>query len=170
MSDSNKRSGFGGLLGGLGGLVDLVQELQKVAESAENAGDGTGEKTFTTPGGLSGVIGVNIRTNLAGEPRVETFGNVVRGQKGPAVDPVREPMVDLIEEAHALVILAELPGADPLSIQIKMDGHDLLIEASGAGGRKYAKRIHLERPVRFLAEKHRYQNGILEITLPWKDV
>lgn len=167
MPDSNDHSnaGLGGIFKGLGSLVDLVQELQKKAEQV----DGGTERTFTTRDGLSGVIGVNIRTNLSGEPRVETFGNVVRGQHGPAVDTVREPMVDLIEEADALVIIAELPGADPASVTVKMDGQTLQIEASGANGRRYAKTMAIERPVRALAEKHRYQNGILEITLPWKD-
>jgi HSP20 family protein len=162
-----KTGGIGGIFKGLENILDLVSELQKKAgESGE--GGSNGERNFTTKSGLSGVVGLNIRTNLAGEPRIETFGNVHNTERGPSVEAVREPMVDVLEEENGYTVIAELPGADANTVSAELEGQNLSIAATGAGGRKYAKTITFERAVKKTGLKKQYQNGILEISLPFK--
>jgi HSP20 family protein len=161
-----KTGGIGGIFKGLENILDLVTELQK---KAGESGDGTNsERNFTTKSGLSGVVGLNIRTNLAGEPRIETFGNVHNTERGPSVEAVREPMVDVLEEETGYTVIAELPGADEKTVSAELEGQTLSIAATGAGGRKYAKTITFERSVKKTGLKKQYQNGILEISLPFK--
>ncbi len=165
-----KTGGIGGIFQGLGSLIDLVNELQKKAGEAgdgSNTGSNT-ERNFTTKSGLSGVVGLNIRTNLAGEPRIETFGNVHNTERGPSVEAVREPMVDVLEEENGYTVIAELPGADANTVTAELEGQNLSISANGTGGRKYAKTISFERAVKKTGLKKQYQNGILEISLPFK--
>jgi HSP20 family protein len=162
-----KTGGIGGIFKGLENILDLVNELQKKAGESGDGGSNS-ERNFTTKSGLSGVVGLNIRTNLAGEPRIETFGNVHNTERGPSVEAVREPMVDVLEEETGYTVIAELPGADANSVTAELEGQNLSIAATGAGGRKYAKTITFERGVKKTGLKKQYQNGILEISLPFK--
>ena len=166
MADDKKSdvsSGLGGIFGGLGKLLEIAQELQQ--QSNQNGGK-NGETTFTTPGGLSGVFGVNIRS-ANGESRVEPFGNVVSSERGPAVDAVREPLTDVLEEEAQFMVIVELPGVDANSIRVEVTAQTLHVSASGAGGRQYVKRLELNRVVNGDAIRRSYQNGILELTLPF---
>jgi HSP20 family protein len=168
MADEKKTdvsSGLGGIFGGLGKLLEIAQELQK--QTGANNGTGqNSETTFTTPSGLSGVFGVNIRS-VNGEARVEPFGNVVSSERGPSVDSVREPLTDLLEEDTQYTVIVELPGVDANSIKVNLEGQILHISASGAGQRQYAKQLELSRVVNGDAIRRSYQNGILELTLPF---
>ena len=67
MAKTNDNTGLGGIFSGINNLLEVVQELQKQAGNAANNAEG-GKQNFTTKSGLEGVIGVNIRTNLNGEP------------------------------------------------------------------------------------------------------
>lgn len=167
MADDKKTdvssSGLGGIFGGLGKLLEIAQELQQ--QSGQNGGK-NGETTFTTPSGLSGVFGVNIRS-VGGESRVEPFGNVVNSERGPAVDAVREPLTDVLEEETQFTVIVELPGVDANSIRVEVTAQTLNVSANGAGGRQYVKRLELNRVVNGDAIRRSYQNGILELTLPF---
>jgi HSP20 family protein len=161
MAKTNDNTGLGGIFSGINNLLEVVQELQKQAGNAEG-----GTQNFTTKSGLEGVIGVNIRTNLNGEPTVSTFGNMANNGGNPSVEPVREPMVDVLEETGHYSVIAELPGAVESSIQVTLEGQTLKLEANGAASRKYAKTLELSKAVKGEFTKS-YQNGILELMVPF---
>ena len=165
MAKTNDNTGLGGIFSGINNLLEVVQELQKQAGNAANTGEG-GTQNFTTKSGLEGVIGVNIRTNLNGEPTVSTFGNMANNGGNPSVEPVREPMVDVLEESGHYSVIAELPGAIEASITVTLEGQSLKLEANGAAARKYAKTLEFSKAVKGEFTKS-YQNGILELMVPF---
>ncbi len=77
--------------------------------------------------------------------------------------PVRQPIVELFEEAATIVVVAELPGADPAGLTCRVEGDALLIETDGA--RRYRKRVALPAAVAPGTLRHSFLNGILEVRL-----
>ncbi|MCI2425704.1 Hsp20/alpha crystallin family protein [Candidatus Acetothermia bacterium] len=147
---------FGGLFKGLGNLIDLADRLKE--EGVEKRGEIKG-----LPKGAKGVYGYSIRT-LAGKPVIESFGNIRETTKGPVVEEVREPIVDVFDEEDHIVVIAELPGVSEDKINIEAAG-DILNLAASDTDRKYAKEILLPSKVKPQSLKPTYQNGILEIKL-----
>jgi HSP20 family protein len=147
---------FGGLFKGLGNLIDLADKLRE--EGIEKKGEIRG-----LPRGARGVYGFSIRT-LAGKPVIESFGNIRETSKGPVVEEVREPMVDVFDEKDHILVIAELPGVAENEIKIEVAGDILNLTASDKD-RKYAREILLPGKVKPESIKTSYNNGILEITL-----
>ena len=147
---------FGGLFKGLGNLIDLASKLSE--EGVERSGEIRG-----LPKGAKGVYGFSIRT-LAGKPVIESFGNIRETAKGPVVEEVREPMVDVFDEKDHILVIAELPGVSESEIKVEVAGDILNLTASDRD-RKYAKEILLPSKVKPDSMKTSYKNGILEITL-----
>jgi HSP20 family protein len=150
------RISFGGLFKGLGNLIDLAAKLQE--EGVEKRGEIRG-----LPRGARGVYGFSVRT-LAGKPVIESFGNIRETAKGPVVEEVREPMVDVFDEKDHILVIAELPGVAESEIKVEVAGDILNLTASDKD-RKYAKEILLPSKVKPETTKTSYNNGILEITL-----
>ncbi len=148
--------GFGGLFKGLGNLIDLASKLSE--EGVDKKGEIRG-----LPKGARGVYGVSIRT-LAGKPVIETFGNIRETAKGPVVEEVREPIVDVFDEEDHIRLIAELPGVSEDKIEIEVTGDILNLTASDTD-KKYAKEILLPSKVNPQSLKTTYKNGMLEITL-----
>jgi HSP20 family protein len=121
---------FGGLFKGLGNLIDLTSKLSE--EGYRRRGEIRG-----LPRGAKGVYGFSIRT-LAGKPVIESFGNIRETAKGPVVEEVREPMVDVFDEKDRILVIAELPGVSENEIKIEVAG-DILNLAASDRDRKYAK-------------------------------
>ncbi|MCJ7655678.1 MAG: Hsp20/alpha crystallin family protein [Dehalococcoidia bacterium] len=147
---------FGGLFKGLGNLIDLASKLSE--EGLDKKGEIRG-----LPKGARGVYGVSIRT-MAGKPVIETFGNIRETAKGPVVEEVREPIVDVFDEEDHIRLIAELPGVSEDKIEIEVTGDILNLTASDTD-KKYAKEILLPSKVNPQSLKTTYKNGILEITL-----
>jgi HSP20 family protein len=147
---------FGGLFKGLGNLIDLADKLRE--EGIEKKGEIRG-----LPRGARGVYGFSIRT-LAGKPVIESFGNIRETARGPVVEEVREPMVDVFDEKDRILVIAELPGVTENEIKIEVAGDILNLTASDKD-RKYAREILLPGKVKSESMKTSYNNGILEITL-----
>ena len=147
---------FGGLFKGLGNLIDLASKLSE--EEVEKKGQIRG-----LPKGAKGVYGFSIKT-LAGKPVIESFGNIRETAKGPVVEEVREPIVDIFDEEDHILVIAELPGVVEDKIKIEVAGDILNLDASNTD-RKYAKEILLPSKVKKEGIKFVYKNGILEITL-----
>jgi HSP20 family protein len=101
---------------------------------------------------------------MAGKPVIESFGNIRETVKGPVVEEVREPMVDVFDEKDRILVIAELPGVSESEIKIEVTGDILNLTASDKD-RKYAKEVLLPGKVKPNSEKTTYKNGILEITL-----
>lgn len=150
------RVSFGGLFKGLGNLIDLATRLRE--EGVEKRGEIEG-----LPRNARGVYGFSIRT-LAGKPVIESFGNIRETAKGPVVEEVREPMVDVFDEQDHILVIAELPGVSENKIKIEVAGDIVNLTASDKD-RKYAREILLPGKVKTEAIKTSYNNGILEITL-----
>lgn len=147
---------FGGVFKGLGNLIDLVDKLKE--EGEERRGEIKG-----LPRGAKGVYGLSIRT-LAGKPVIESFGNIRETAKGPVVEQVREPIVDIFDEKDHIMVITELPGVTEEKIKIEVAG-DILNLSTSDTDRKYAKEILLPSKVKPSSLKTSYKNGILEIKL-----
>ena len=147
---------FGGLFKGLGNLIDLASKLNE--EGVERSGEIGG-----LPNRAKGVYGFSIKT-MAGKPVVESFGNIRETARGPIVEEVREPMIDVFDEEDHILVIAELPGVSENEIKIEVAGDILNLTASDKD-RKYAKEILLPGKVNPDSVKTSYNNGILEITL-----
>jgi len=151
---------LGGLFKGIGSLIDQVSKLSEEAKEIKKTGEieikGLGEK-------VKGVYGFSVRT-LAGEPIVETFGNIRKTPKGPVVEEVREPLVDVFDEKDNIFVVAELPGIEQKEIHTEIKGDLLIISAEGKE-RKYRKEVLLPCVVDESSLTSSYKNGVLEIKL-----
>lgn len=146
---------FGGLFKGIG---DLLESVSKMGEEGFERG---GEAEL--PNRDKVVYGFSIRT-LGGKPIVETFGNVKETPKGPVVEEVREPIVDVFDEKDHILVIAELPGVSEENVHIEVSGDMLNLTASNKD-RKYAKEILLPSKVKGEPLITSYKNGIFEVTL-----
>lgn len=153
---------FGGLFRGLGNLIELAGKLAEEGEEIRR------ERAFTAkgPGGkeLKGIFGVSIRTLEGGKSVFETFGNIKKTPRGPVVEEVREPIVDLFDEKGSIRLIAELPGVSDEGLTIELKGDILNLNAAGKE-RQYAKEILLPYPVKKESLQKSFRNGILEIRL-----
>lgn len=152
--------GIGGLLRGLG---DLVEKLGEMAESGETISR-TGE--LRGPGKeLKGIYGFTVKVGLGEEtPKVESFGNIRRDAKSgrTEVQEVREPLVDVFEEAEHVLVVAELPGIGAQEVRVDVKDDVLTITAE-KGDKKYRKEVLLPRSVSKEKINVSCNNGVLEI-------
>lgn len=153
---------FGGLFKGIGNLIDLVS---KMAEEGKTEVTRTGEIKGLGRKGAKGVYGFTVRTMVGGEPIVESFGNIKETPRGPVVEEVREPIVDVFDEKDKVLVITELPGVEESGIHIEVKGDILNIDASDTD-RKYAKEVLLPCSVEAEKMQFSYKNGILKVTLP----
>jgi len=159
--------GAGGTGGFLGGLSSLLEKLSELAEKGEELRK-TGTLSGVDPTGkLHGVYGFTIRTGLGEkEPgiKVEPFGNVRPDERTgkPVIHEMREPMVDVFEEADHVLVVAELPGIGEEDLELELRD-DILVIAAAKGTAKYRKEVLL--PAAFPAGKmsRLCRNGILEV-------
>ncbi len=154
--------GLGDLFRGIGDLIELLKEMEAEGKTeVTRRGELRGKGRLKD---LKGVYGFSVKVGLGGEPTVETFGNIRKGEEGPVVEEVREPLVDVFDEKETIRIIAELPGVDTKDIKVELEGDILTIAAEGKD-RKYNKEILL--PVKGKRESLRtsYRNGILEVTV-----
>lgn len=153
-------AGLSGVLRGLGGFVDLISKLAEqgggeIKRSGEIGGDGKGVRA---------VYGFSVRLGGAGTPVVEPFGNVRRGEQGPVVEEVREPMVDVFDEGDRLSLVAELPGVDAGDVRYEIHG-DVVSLSATHGDRRYRKEILLPSPAASEGATSSYRNGVFELSL-----
>ena len=151
---------FSGLFKGIGNLIDLASKLGEEAEEIKKVGEIKG-----LPKDAKGVYGFSIRTLSSGRPVVETFGNIKDTPKGPVVEEVREPIVDVFNEKDHILLIAELPGVEEKDIKLEIEGDILKLTANSTSS-KYAKEILLPDKVKVEMKKTVCKNGILEIILP----
>lgn len=78
------------------------------------------------------------------------------------VQEVREPHIDILEEAGFTLILAELPGITKKDIKLTLKD-DLLTIAAARGGRRFYKEVLLPGPHSRDQLRFSCNNGILEI-------
>jgi len=154
----------GGLFKGIEKLVDLAERVEQAGGEIKKTGEILGEK-----GRAKGVYGFSIRTGIAGQPRIQTFGNIRpaeknKGKKEIKLSETAEPMIDVFDEKDHILIIAELPGVTKKSIILKRRG-DILILKAGNEKRKYEKEILLPAKLEFEKKEMNFKNGILELKI-----
>ncbi|MCK9377243.1 MAG: Hsp20/alpha crystallin family protein [Syntrophobacterales bacterium] len=78
------------------------------------------------------------------------------------VQEIREPLIDILEEAGFTMILAELPGITRQDIKLSLK-EDLLTISASRDQRRYYKEVLLPGPHARQRLKFSCNNGILEI-------
>lgn len=149
---------LGGLFKGIGNFIDLASRLSEEGGEIKKQGEIAFGKD------VKGVYGFNIRTMTGGKPVIETFGNIKQTPKGPVVEEVREPLVDLFDEEDHIRVVVELPGVSENNINLEVKG-DILKLSADSGDRKYNKEILLPLKIKEDKISSSYKNGILEIKL-----
>ena len=163
--------GLGGLLKGFGDLIEAASKLAEKGEGLSKSGeiDFSGLNKIKGLQDLKGVYGVRVGTMADGRPSVQPFGNIKKASKkapkGPAVEEVREPIIDIFDEPEGINVVAEMPGIDEKDVQIEIKGDILNITAEGKT-RKYQKEILLSREGTSENMTWSYKNGMLEIKIP----
>ncbi|MFU2207282.1 Hsp20/alpha crystallin family protein [Solidesulfovibrio sp. C21] len=147
------------------GLVELIEKVGYLAEKGEElkrsgtfSGQGQGK-------GLKGVYGFSVKMGLGDQDiKVEPFGNVHPAEEAEEaeVQEIREPVVDIFEEADHLLVVAEMPGISSEDVSLKVTDDLLTIEAV-TDDKKYRKELLL--PGSYPREKMEVScnNGILRI-------
>ena len=96
--------------------------------------------------------------------KVEPFGNMKKDDDGKFVEvqQIREPMVDMFDEADHLLVIAEVPGVMEGDVKVEIKD-DILNFSAERGETKYYKELLL--PESFTPDKMSFvcRNGILEI-------
>jgi len=108
-----------------------------------------------------------------------------RGERGDLGDVVRRARIDVTEQNGEYKVLAELPGVKKEDIKVEVDGDQVSISAESRverDSREGERLLHSERYYGKLARVFRvgqevdqarvsakYENGILELTLPKKE-
>ena len=144
-------------------LTDIENQLPKELVREKRAEDGSVTREI---GPI--VYGYSMTIGPDGKPVIREFGNVRRTPRREwreAISDTREPLVDVVEGAKEIRVLAELPGARKQDIELTVEGKSLVISAETAA-RKYRKELELPCAVELEGSKSTFNNGILEVTLP----
>ena len=100
------------------------------------------------------VFGYSIRT---ADGRAEAFGHVPEAA-------ARQPIVDVIEEADAILVIAEMPGVAAEDVTARIEDGALLLQTPGPAA--WRTRVALPGPVSAAGMTLAARNGIVEIRLP----
>ncbi len=84
----------------------------------------------------------------------------------PLVPETAEPLVDIFDERECVLIVAQVPGAEPDSVQVELENHTLKLRA---GGRHRAYRGEVGLPAGFEPDSLTWtlNNGIIELRLAY---
>ena len=157
-----REEGAGGIFRTVSSFLDFLSDMLEKGETEIRREGEAGLKK-----GIKAVYGFSVRLGGEGQPRIEPFGNVrTEKGKGPVVEEVREPIVDVFDEKETVVVVAELPGVNEKDINVELRD-DILTITAETGERKYHKEVLLEAPVASEGLTRSYRNGILEIRI-WK--
>jgi HSP20 family protein len=111
------------------------------------------------------VYGYSMKIGPDGKPEIRQFGNIKNSLKGPEVKNEREPLVDIVETAKEVRVVAELPGVEKTDIKLHGTDDSLTISVNTAQT-KYYKEVELPVKVKVKEAKSSYKNGVLEVVFP----
>ncbi len=117
------------------------------------------------------------------ERLMETFfgRSPLWGRLGPLFEGAQTPKVDLIDRDHELVLRAELPGVNKDDLEVTLSEDSVTIRAQTRQESQeekdhflrreirygqFVRTIPLPAPVDVEAARSRFENGILELTMP----
>lgn len=154
-----------GLLDGIRAIAEKLADMANQAKDGSAQHSGGGERSLDI-GGKEGrmVFGYTVRMGLDGA-EAEPFGHVPPAALQPsgAAAP-RRPITDLFEEAAALVVVVELPGAADNEITLAVEDGALAVTTTGK--HPYGARVELPCAVDAAGMTRSLNNGILEVRLP----
>ena len=141
---------------------DLEKELPRSLVRESKSSDGSTKKEI---GPI--VYGYSVTIGPDGKPVVREFGNVRRGEGKPwkAIQDKREPMVDVVSSGKEVRVIAEMPGVMKEGINVTVN-EDTLVISVETEDRGYYKKLDLPGSVDPKGAKSKYNNGILEVTVP----
>lgn len=149
-------------------LQDMTKGIPKDLMTETRLSDGSIVRQY---GPL--VYGYSISIGPDGKPVIQEFGNIKPTQRPKAFGSeqrylppteAREPLVDIINEADHVRVVAELPGVDKSEIKTTVADDKLTIQVESPT-RKYYKEVQLPTPVDPDSTEASYNNGVLEILL-----
>jgi HSP20 family protein len=111
------------------------------------------------------VWGFSVTVAPDGRIRMNPFGNLSTEGSAPSVKSEREPLIEVIEQDDAIIIVAEMPGVEKEDIQVTITETKVIIRVD-TPKRKYFKTIALPVPCKRKVLQFTHANGILEIHLP----
>lgn len=111
------------------------------------------------------VYGYSMKIGPDGKPDIQEFGNVKKSLKGPEVKEEREPLVDVVDNAGEIRVVAELPGVEKTDIKLHGTDDSLTISVD-TPQYKYYKDVELPVKVRVKEARSTYKNGVLEVVIP----
>lgn len=111
------------------------------------------------------VYGYSMKIGPDGKPEINEFGNLKKSLKGPEVKEEREPLVDIVETANEIRVVAELPGVEKTDIKLHGTEDSLTISVD-TPNYKYYKDVELPAKVKVREAASTYKNGVLEVVLP----
>jgi HSP20 family protein len=111
------------------------------------------------------VYGYSMKIGPDGKPEIRQFGNIKNSLKGPEVKNEREPLVDIVETAKEVRVVAELPGVEKTDIKLHGTDDSLTISVNTAQT-KYYKDVALPQKVKVKEARSYYKNGVLEVVFP----
>jgi HSP20 family protein len=109
------------------------------------------------------VYGFNVKIGPDGQTNIESFGNVKPAVQKTDPTEKRVPLIDTIEKANEITVIAEMPGANKKSIRIKALHNELTIDSTSKGA-KYSRRVRLNGTIDPDSGIAKFRNGILEVT------
>ena len=97
-----REESVGGIFRTVGSFLDFLSDMVEKGETEIRREGEVGLKK-----GIKAVYGFSVKLGGEGQPRIEPFGNVrTEKGKGPVVEEVREPMVDVFDEKETVVVVA----------------------------------------------------------------
>lgn len=144
---------------------DIFEEFDRIEEMMDEMmqrlfeAPPEGEKAFSPY-----VYGFSVSPDPDGEPVLQQFGNVQLSRLGPQIREEREPLIDIMDQKDAIVVVAELPGVEKRAINLNATDFTLTISGKKEQ-RKYFKELDLPESVDPKSAKARYKNGVLEVRL-----
>lgn len=108
------------------------------------------------------VYGFSISVDADGRPKIREFGDVHNGRYGPKIREQSEPLVDVLVENEAVVVVAELPGVEKEDIHLYASKDDVTIQVD-TPQRKYQKELPLPEEVDPKPVQTSYNNGVLMV-------
>ena len=82
---------------------------------------------------------------------------------------VLAPPVDILENEHELVIVADIPGVEPEKIQLHVQLPEFKLEAEFGSAQEpatYVRSFHVEERIESERVNAEYKNGVLTVRLP----
>jgi len=137
----------------------IEERMARILEDAE-----------TEVKGEAYVYGFSMTQDAEGKPVITEFGNAPEkseekksNRKKISENTEREPLIDVIEDAGEIRVIAEVTGFEKGDIVIDAKSTRLAI-AADRDGRRYRKEIDLPSEIDTSDIGTAYNNGVLEIT------